>query len=491
MMISTVQAAMSRRRFLGLAGTALGTTLAVDLAARVIDRATQADSAGIGSLSDVDHFVLLMQENRSFDHYFGSLSGVDGFDDRSSVFRQVGSSPAGPLDVRPFHLDTRARPELDADIIDDPAHDWGVQHRSWNDGAMDGWLTAHGEHDGVNTPMIMGYYTRADLPVHYALADAFTVCDHYFCSVLGPTAPNRLYWMTGTLDPDGRAGGPVIENIAPGRRRELSWTTFPEVLEDAGVSWKIYNAPRSQATLVNGMVQHFRAYRPGTGVFEKGIVPSYPTDFVRDVERGTLPHVSWIIPAMQRSEHPSFPAAVGADEIVDVLALLTSRPALWERTALIVSYDENGGLFDHVPPPTPPTGTSAEFVSRPAGPEPVGLGFRVPCLVLSPYARGGFVSSEVYDHTSQLQLLAARFGVSVPNLSNWRAGVAGDMRGIFRPRSSAAAPRFPLADREARRAVAGDQTLIASASHGHRPPYPIPRTPMARQERTPVRRRLF
>jgi len=482
---------MSRRRFLGVAGATVGAALGLDLAARVIDRAMRAETAGLGSLADIDHFVLLMQENRSFDHYFGSMSGVRGFDDSSSSFRQFGLDRSRPESyLLPFHLNTRARPDLDSDIVNDPAHEWGVQHESWNRGAMDGWLNAHAQHDGVATPMIMGYYKRPDLPVHYALADAFTVCDNYFSSVLGPTGPNRLYWMTGTIDPHGRAGGPIIGNIAPGAVGALSWLTFPEVLEDAGVSWKIYNAPNSRRSPVNGMVHHFQPYRPDTALFRKGIAPSYPSDFVRDVEQGTLPHVSWLIPPMSRSEHPSFPAAVGADEIVDVLALLNSRPALWERTALIVSYDENGGLFDHVPPPSPSPGTADEFVSRERGSEPIGLGFRVPCLVLSPFARGGVVSSEVFDHTSQLRLLGARFGLPVPNLSGWRRSVTRDMTAIFQPRRPGPPPYSPDVDAEARAAVAGDKALIATALLGRRPAYPLPPLERPTQERWPVRRRI-
>jgi phospholipase C len=338
----------------------------------------------------------------------------------------------------------------------------------------------------------MGYYTREDLPVHYALADAFTVCDHYFSSVLGPTAPNRLFWMSATNDPEGQAGGPVLGAMnATGRR--LRWRTFPENLQDAGVSWKIYNHPEPPTSELSGMVQHFDQYGdPSSPLYQRGIAPTYPDDFLRDVAAGTLPSVSWLIPPMTASEHPAHPSAVGADGIVRVLAALTANRAVWERTALIVSYDENGGLFDHVGPPTPPAGAVGEFVQRHGRAEPVGLGFRVPCLVLSPYTRGGLVSSGVFDHTSQLRLIGSRFGVEVPNLSMWRSLATRDMTSLFRGArtTSQPLPSFPYANAAASAAVAGDSAIIRQADAGHRPAYPVPPNEMPRQDTMPRRRRL-
>jgi phospholipase C len=495
----------SRRAFLGLAGVAgaaagaaaLGVAGTFDGASRVVERAFGADPAGVGSLADIDHFVLLMQENRSFDHYIGAMSGVRGFDDPSPAYRQSGWTGADARGsggyLLPFHLDTRAPAPTDADVVNDPAHDWSIQHEVWNGGAMNRWLQAHAATDGAAAPMVMGYYTRADLPVHYALADAFTVCDNYFSSVLGPTAPNRLFWMSGTNDSDGANGGPVIGDLAPGRRPGLRWRTFAENLEDAGVSWKIYNSVQSPNSKLSGMVEHFAQYQdPASALHRRGIAPSYPHDFLSDVRSGTLPSVSWIIPSMAASEHPAHPAAVGADEIVRVLDALTSQPALWERTALIVSYDENGGLFDHVAPPTPPPGTPGEFVSTGGRARPVGLGFRVPALVLSPYTRGGLISSAPFDHTSQLRLIGRRFGVPVPNLTTWRRLVTHDMTVAFGgpARTSTWVPSFPEAAATARAAVLDDASLIRAASGGHRPAYPVPASSMPRQETLPRRRRL-
>lgn len=208
---------LSRRSFIGLSGL-VGAGVLSGCSGPVIERAFRSDPNGVGSLADVDHIVLLMQENRSFDHYFGTMSSVRGFDDMSPALAQAGYGPGVAVDpagrLMPFHLGARDL-GANADILNDPSHPWTAQHASWNGGAMDAWMTTHLTSDGpLYAPEVMGYYTRADLPTHYALADAFTVCDQYFSSALGPTAPNRMYWMTGTIDPDELAGGPHGKNTS-------------------------------------------------------------------------------------------------------------------------------------------------------------------------------------------------------------------------------------------------------------------------------------
>jgi phospholipase C len=319
-----LHSAISRRRFLEIAALAggaavAGTVIDHSLSHRVIDHAFDFDPLRVSSLSEVDHFVLLMQENRSFDHYFGTMSDVRGFATAGSVLQQRGWQPGTGPDPNgvlfPYRLNTRQRPASDADIIGDPKHSWRTQHASWDRGRMDAWMTTHAAVDPPSVaPAVMGYYTRADLSTHYALADAFTVCDHYFSSVLGPTAPNRLFWMSGTIDTDGTGGGPVTGSIRGTPAYSLAWQTFPEVLKEAGVSWKIYNEkhPADQGAL-SGMADKFRAYRdPFSEVHARAILPRYPTDFAWDVAAGQLPSVSWIIPAIRNSEHPSYPPATGA-----------------------------------------------------------------------------------------------------------------------------------------------------------------------------------
>ena len=445
---------MTRRDVLKLmAASGTAATLS-NLAGPVLERAYAADPCGTGSLNDIEHFVFLMQENRSFDHYFGTMSGVRGFGDAGAInaglFKQkgydIGSKQADPNSyVMPFRLDTTRGATLDGEAINDPDHGWAGQHKCWNNGNMDQWVTSHVDTDGLkNGPATMGYYTREDIPVHFALADAFTICDHYFSSVLGPTDPNRLYWISGTIDPDGEHGGPLLETPLLVPSNQYSWRTFPENLQDAGVPWKVYtsrSAPIVSNAVLSGMLGAFKAYQKnGTELHKRGILPTYPSTFHNDVRYDRLPAVSWIIPDLLSCEHPALPPAFGAVGLLKVLDILTSNPAVWEKTALIISYDENGGFFDHVAPPTPPPGTAGEYVtvdplssvSSSAGiAGPIGLGFRVPGIVVSPYSRGGLAASETFDHTSQLRLIETRFGVEVPNLTDWRRGVTGDMTSTF------------------------------------------------------------
>jgi phospholipase C len=503
-------AGMSRRQFLSVAGATGGAAMIAGMAGPIIERAFATDPGG-GSLSDIEHFVFLMQENRSFDHYFGTMSGVRGYSDPNAlpgVFNQhgwapgVGPTPTGYLN--PFRLNWNLGATLHGDAINDPTHDWGPQHQCWNGGAMDQWVNVHVANEGkYNGPATMGYFTRADLPVHYALADAFTVCDMYFCSVLGPTDPNRLYWISGTIDPDGVAGGPLLETPTTVPSNKYSWQTYPESLQAAGVSWKVYqnkDVPIVSGAVLSGMLGAFKNFqKPGTPLYANGIAPTYPNGFRADVEANTLPSVSWIVPNLLYCEHPALPPTWGAIGILQVLDILTANPAVWEKTALIISYDENGGFFDHVPPPTAPPGTPGEYVTVPlagvtdsagiAG--PIGLGFRVPGMVLSPYARGGLVCSDVFDHTSQLQLAAKRFNVAVPNVSAWRKNAVGDMTTAFNFHSPAddTVPAFPTTGPPALASLVEGNANILLGTLGYGLPYPVPPNSMPTQAATPTRGR--
>jgi len=445
---------MSRRQFLAKAAAATTAGAFMSLAGPIIEKAYGAGPCG-GQLSDIEHIVLLMQENRSFDHYFGSMSAVRGFDDTTPplVFAQPGWNPQTQTNdaaatTIPYRFDTTRGPLVAGECVNDPDHSWIAMHNSWNNGANNGWLPAQAASSTLqgNTPVTMGYYTRQDIPIHYMLADTFTVCDNYFCSLLGGTTPNRCYWMSAWNDPDGTHGGPVIlePNIQP--MQKYSWRIMPENLEDAGVSWKVYQnkllGPLNNTVVgYNGLVNDFKqAADPRSNLARFGIAPTYPVDFATDVRSNRLPKVSWVLPGFLLSEHPAFPVSIGAVGIVDVLRILLSNPPLWEKTAVIINYDENGGFFDHVVPPTPPPGTPGEFLTVPdinAVPGsggirgPIGLGFRVPCIVVSPYSRGPLLASETFDHTSTLKLISKRFGVPVPNISAWRNATVGDMTSTF------------------------------------------------------------
>ncbi|MBV9856120.1 MAG: phospholipase [Streptosporangiaceae bacterium] len=458
----------TRRRFIagGAAVAALGAAGATghrpgagkltDSQARLIDKVMAAPAAG-ASLSDVEHVVILMQENRSFDHYFGTLSGVRGFSDPGvltqkvggvtyPVFDQFGYKPGTGVDangyMQPFNLLNHPPTENGYDT-NDISHDWATQHHSWNNGAMNAFMTSHLSSDGTtNGPVTMGYYTRSELAFYYALADAFTVCDGYFCSVLGPTDPNRLMAMSAWIDPAGKAGGPVITTAFDrlAMTGKLSWKTMPEALLEAGVSWKVYNDPTGLLGL--GVLPYFKAYDnpfsiTGLELIARGLTPAYPDDFASDVASGSLPSVSWIIPPLYECEHPAAPPEWGEYLVQQILNTLVSNPAVWAKTVFIVVYDENGGFFDHVPPPAAPAGTAGEYLtgtlpSSAAGiAGPVGLGFRTPCLVVSPFSAGGYRYSGTLDHTSTLRFIETRWGVRVPNLSAWRRGVTGDFTGAL------------------------------------------------------------
>ena len=225
-----------------------------------VRRVLAQQQPGRSSFRDIKHVVILMQENRSFDHYFGTLAGVRGFDDpgalklpggRPVFYQPDAENPAGYM--LPFHLDTHA---TSAQKIPSTSHAWAVQHEAWNGGKMDRWLPAHRKADGVKGPYVMGYYTRADIPFQFALAESFTICDSYHCSLMGPTWPNRMYLMTGTIDPDALNGGPIVSNkVPPGG---YSWTTYPERLEKAGVTWKVYEQQDSYGC---NMLKNFKVFQ--------------------------------------------------------------------------------------------------------------------------------------------------------------------------------------------------------------------------------------
>ncbi|MBT9330341.1 phosphocholine-specific phospholipase C [Paracidobacterium acidisoli] len=419
-----------------------------------------------GTIDDVQHIVFMMQENRSFDHYFGTLRGVRGFGDPRTVRLPSGQSvwyqpdPANPDGyVLPFHP---GAPSLGLQFIQDLAHDWTTTHAAWDEGKHDQWVPQKGTTS-------MAHLTRSDIPFHYALADAFTVCDAYHCSLLGPTDPNRYHMWTGWVGNDGQGGGPVIDNAEAG----YDWSTFPEILEKAGVSWKIYqdvglglNASEfwgwtsEDAYIGNygdNSLLYFHQYqnaqpgsplangaKVGTDIAVSGTLFDL---FRQDIRSGNLPQVSWVVAPEAYTEHPNWPANYGAWYVSQILDALTENPDVWSKTVFFLMYDENDGFFDHAIPPTPPQ-TRAEGISTvditneifpgdseyPAG--PYGLGVRVPMVVISPWSKGGWINSQVFDHTSLIRFVEERFGLvqrgfAETNITKWRRAVTGDLTSAF------------------------------------------------------------
>ena len=458
------------------------------ISGQLVERALAKASGACGSLNDIEHIVLLIQENRSFDHYFGTYKGVAGYQDRKAiagVFGQTGFPKASDK-LYPFHLDTTKG----GDCTNDIDHSWSPQHTYWDGGAMDKFVSEHVTVDGPqNGPLCMGYYTRQDLPFYYALADAFTICDQYHCSVIGPTDPNRCYTMSAWIDPHGSNGGPSTATLGSSRIQtwgRYTWKTMPEVLQAAGISWKVYQSPENLSPVSDNVLPYFAPYVPqGGSAFNPQLAANafgnhYPAQFLADCAAGTLPEVSWVIAPVVTSEHPPAPVTHGEVLTAQVLNALLSNQAVWEKTALLITYDENGGFFDHVRPPTAPFGTDGEFVTTGAVPatDPIGLGFRVPMMVVSPFSKGGFVYSGTLDHTSTLRLLESRFGTTVPNLTDWRRSVTGDMTGAFNfAQVDPTAPSLPSPSATDSR-VTGQEScntaLISAGNEGSAPThYPI------------------
>jgi phospholipase C len=262
---------------------------------------------------------------------------------------------------------------------------------------------------------------------------------------MGPTDPNRLYTMAASLDPDGKNGGPILQTIIINRAAingRLTYTTMPEQLQARGISWKVYSSP--DVTILGGILSdnvlsYFKNFQdPASVLHQNAFGPQFPVDFLADVAAGSLPQVSWLVGSVITSDHPPSPSVFGESILSLIVTAFRANPALWAKTVFFVTYDENGGFFDHVAPVTAPLGTPGEYVTAPAVPDPtvigspaiagpIGLGFRVPMLIISPFSRGGFVSSDLFDHTSVLRFLETRFGAEVPNLSAWRRATVGDL----------------------------------------------------------------
>jgi phospholipase C len=543
---------------------------------------------------DAEHVVILMQENRSFDHCFGTLQGVRGYNDPRAITQPNGNkvwlqSGKEGQTYAPFRFDIN---DTKITWMGSIPHTRHSQIDAWNHGKHDGWIDAKhsGHHKYAPLPLTMGHYSREDLPFNYAMADAFTICDHNFCSLLGPTRPNRLFLFTGTnrSEKSGDAR-PILENEGV-----YHWKTMPEWLEENDVSWRIYQNDISKG---GGLTEEQRRWLANLGastntmeVFSQYNVEFYPRyveslknqvamlpgeikalekklesrvagsdeykktkqaidkkkevlddaregvlkwspeafakltqtqknlfnkafttnagdpdyrslteltydhngkeltlqvpkgdmfyQFRKDVENGQLPTVSWLIPSARFSDHPAQPW-YGSWFTSEILDILTKNPETWKKTIFILTYDENDGYFDHIPPFTAPdpadkkTGrcsagvnvSGAEYTykekrirdgirEKAARGGPIGLGFRVPMIVASPWSRGGRVCSQVFDQTSILQFLEhfinRKYGkqLQVTNLSNWRRTVCGDLTSVFREYKEGGSHQINFLDRD-------------------------------------------
>ena len=480
---------INRRKFIKLsAGAGLAATAWSGLLQQAL--AVKAHNA-TRSIRDVEHIVILMQENRSFDHYFGTMKGVRGFGDRFPIPLESGQrafyQSDGEKIISPYRAD---RKTSNAALIKGTPHNFIDTQAAWNQGKYGFWPL-------FKTPFSMAYYTREELPFQYALAESFTISDAHHCSVATGTDPNRImFWSGSNFNPEKRAAGinctdedsePVNQRCwiqgtmpEPGyiyRGNALTWPTIPDVLEKAGISWRIYQDPNDNWTgAMHGCLafESFRTARPGSPIYENGMRHWSLQDLAKDVKNNKLPQVTWVLPPKSDSEHPGAPSSPyrGSYFVHEVLSAITANPEVWSKTVFFLTFDENDGLFDHMPAPAVPSynldntlaGKSTLDVNgmyfhndkdsfdfsrdtggdprkkrkyhdkrdRISGPiRPWGLGPRVPLYIISPWSKGGWVDSHVADHTSVGQFIEKRFGVTIPAISPWHRAISSDLVSAF------------------------------------------------------------
>ena len=513
----------SRREFLKKAAVLTG---GIGISATIpspIQKAMLIDPNPGTTFYDAEHIVFLMQENRSFDHLFGNLKGVRGFNDpRAQILTNKNKvwiqNDAKGTSYSPFRMDLK---KTQITWQGGLPHDWHDQVAARNKGRHDNWIP-------VKTPMCMGYYNREDIPFYYALADSFTVCDHSFCASLTGTTPNRLFFWTGTNRPEQTAESKAVVSNSQAESRNnvyVDWEAFPELLEDNGIDWRVYQNELWTADLQDEendnwlgnygdnpleyvqkynvkLSAYFRKNGDHTGrevLTAEEVLEKYnqlsereksildrafttnidaPDDYLemtsfafqddegnrkevmipkndvfhqfrKDVDTGKLPTVSWLVAPQKFSDHTDTPL-YGTWYVSEAMDILTKNPEVWKKTIFILTYDENDGYFDHVPPFAPPKpndstqgkvseGIDTALDYEPKKGSPVGLGYRIPMIIASPWSKGGYVNSQVFDHTSSLmfleKFLSKKTGkvIKSNNISPWRRTVCGDLTSVFRP----------------------------------------------------------
>ncbi len=355
---------INRRTFL-TGAAALG---AATVAGPVLStgRALAGGSPRSARATPIEHVIIDCQENRSFDHYYGFAPFVGSFGVPPGYSQPNGQGGF----VTPYHFTSLSTPDI--------GHSWTAMHDEYDHGAMDGFYTT----DGINC---MGYYTGADLPFYYSLFQDFTLCVNYFCSLTGPTWPNRFYLASGT-------SGGITTNGVWGYG-VFDYPIILDLLEAAAVTWKVYNVNFDSVPFGNTDNVFVFWKRWAHDVRTRGSKGEYLTD----LRLGRLPQVSFIIPSFARGwdEHPPANIQVGMGIQQQLITALQASSA-WQSSAYILTYDESGGYFEHVPPPQL---------------DAYGLGIRVPTWVISPFAKKSHLEPALYEHTSILKFLQAVFGL--------------------------------------------------------------------------------
>lgn len=359
---------LNRRTFLKGAGV-LG---AASLAGPVISKDWAFARGPLGTpATPIEHILIDCQENRSFDHYFGYAPFAGSFGPPAGYSQPDGNGGS----LEPYRFTAPSTPDI--------GHSWNAVHSEWDAGVMDGFLTT----DGINA---MGYYTAQELPFYYSLFDEFTLCGNYFCSLLGPTWPNRFYTAAGT------SGGITTNGIWG--FGVFDYPIILDLLEAAGITWKIYNLGWDSVPYGN---------TDNVFVFWKRWAKDQRTrgskgGYLNDLRRDRLPQVSFLVPSYARGwdEHPPADVSVGMGIQEELVTALRASSA-WDSSAYVITYDEHGGYFDHV---------------APMQVDAFGLGIRVPTWVISPYAKPGHIEPTVYDHVSTLKFIETVF--ELPTLAS-------------------------------------------------------------------------
>jgi len=527
----------SRRHFLRSALGSSAAAVALSAFPPSIRRALAIEANNATrSINDVQHVVMVMMENRSFDSYFGTFSGVRGYGDRFPIPTEYTGNVLYQIDENnnveaPYHLDENLG---NAQRAGGTPHTWPDAQTAWDHGRMSHWPVA-------KHPLSMAYYETAEVEFQRALADAFTICDANHCAMHTGTIPNRLYYWTGTNGPSGAGVAAMINEFNSGNDvgpsdEGWTWTTYADRLNEAGVSWKVYQSLDDNFGCNEMMsFKHWRAemeampedrrpkalpdttpaYDPSIddalSPLAKGFCNTMPDamlgTFRDDVRNGTLPAISWIIVPSTYTEHPgpSSPAQ-GGWYMQEILDALTADPEVWSKTALLINYDENDGFFDHLPPPSAPSrdddGTlmggstlsdddmAFEYYTYPPATDnqpdsdgkPFGPGPRVPMWVISPWSRGGWVCSQTFDHTSVLMFLEKRFGVMEPQISAYRRAICGDLTSAFDFENP---NRRPIPTLDGRTTQTEVDTLAASQESAAA--IPVPTTAVLPQQATGIR----
>lgn len=348
-----------------------------------------------GGINQIQHIVFIIKENRTFDNYFGTFPGADG-----ATTGELSTGQVIPLGHTPDRTPN------------DICHMWGCALLAENKGKMNQFNLITGGDTLVNgTPLAYTQLTEADIPNYFAYASNFVLADHMFSSLNGPSFPNHLYTVAGQsggaiglptagnsswgCDSPSNSTVQVLESDGDGVNEFpcFDFQTLADSLQSAGISWKYYAPGQGQSGYIWSALDAIKHIRMGS-LWTSNVVSD--TQFVTDAQNGNLPAVSWLVTSVANSEHPPYSSCVGENWTVQQINAIMKGPD-WNSTAIFLTWDDFGGFYDHVPPPNL---------------DQYGLGPRVPLLIISPFAKKGYVSHTQYEFSSVLKFIENRFGLS-------------------------------------------------------------------------------